>query len=170
MVRRGWGAGFLFVLFFSRPLAFPTRHTGRGAGGYRRRRGRGSRGGPVAISHSGSSRALFLFAGIYSATVYRIACWRGAVSACGRSWAWCLFSRVWSFGEVEGGLDKGGWLDSGLGQRARHSSSVVGGRRARDKTVEGTLAVWCHTLFPHLEPLGKLGFDFVQGRLRRHCP
>ena len=62
---RGWviyrrrRVGSLLLLFIVRPLALATRHTRRGTGIYKRRRGRGSRRSHNTIARAGNSRALF---------------------------------------------------------------------------------------------------------------
>ena len=162
--RRG-RVGSLLMLLLVRPLALATRHTRRGAGSYKGRRGRRSGRSHNTIARAGNSRALFepgasrLGAGCCSARGL------GSVLIGGCNWTRRRSSRVWLQGRAEGSLDKGRWSGSGLGQRARHSRRISGSRRTRDETVESALAVRRHAPFSHLKPLDKLCFDFVQGRV-----
>ena len=118
--RRG-RVGSLLMLLLVRPLALATRHTRRGTGSYKGRRGRRSGRSHNTIARAGNSRALFesvasrLSTGCCSARGLD----SGLVGDC--SWPRRRSSRVWLQGRAEGSLDKGRWSGSGLGQRARHS-------------------------------------------------
>ena len=94
VVFRRRGVGSLLVLFIVRPLALATRHTRRGTGSYKRRRGRRSRRSHNTVARAGNSRALFESVASRSSAGRRSA-WRlisGLVSGC--SWPRWRSSRV----------------------------------------------------------------------------
>ena len=127
--RRG-RVGSLFMLLLVRPLALATRHTRRGTGSYKGRRGRRSGRSHNTIARAGNSRALFeSVASKSSAGGCSARGLSGPVGGCSRSRR--RSSRVWLRGRAEGGLDKGRWPGSGLGQRARHSRRIAGSRAER---------------------------------------